>query len=159
MADPRPRRKHKHHPGVGQGADRAALVGLEVRQEPGPSGHGLGILGYLDLAVGDKQVRPLVNLVLLELLPRGQSNGDRPRLLVGAQHLRMMWPHVEAADIPVLHAAFFLPPQTSFDQVGCESAQSSYIPVVGPGSAPDRLRVTPAVELDGLSTRGSRELM
>src|SRR5205085_11341721 len=57
----------------------------------------------LDLAVGDDQVGVLVDLVLLELLTGRQVDRDDARVVVGAQHLRLMGLNVERADVPGVH--------------------------------------------------------
>jgi hypothetical protein len=61
-----------------------------MREESCSGGHGAAVLGDLDLTVGDQEVRTLVDLVLLQLLARGQADGDRARLVVGSQDLRVM---------------------------------------------------------------------
>jgi hypothetical protein len=68
----------------------------------------LTITGDLDLAFGYEQIRALVHLVLLELLPGWELDRDGAHLLVRAQNLRVMRLHVQAADVPSLHLPHFL---------------------------------------------------
>jgi hypothetical protein len=51
-------------PRVAQRGHCPALVGLEVRAKTGAIGRAAAVLGDLDLAVGDEQVRALVDVVL-----------------------------------------------------------------------------------------------
>src|SRR5947209_1260956 len=90
MPDARPRSQDEHQLRVAQRTHLAPLGRFEMRQKPWTAPDGLTVVSYLDLTVGDQQVRTLVHLVLLELLASRQVNRDRTRLLVGAQHLRMM---------------------------------------------------------------------
>jgi hypothetical protein len=64
-AHPWPRREHENEPRVAQRAHRPALVGLEVREETAATGHAAAVLGHLDLAIADVQVRALVDVMLL----------------------------------------------------------------------------------------------
>src|SRR6266566_2813738 len=72
MPLPRPRAEYQHQPRVRLRPHLVPLVRVEVRQEPGAAGDVLAAALDLDLAVRDQQVGALVDLVLLELLARGE---------------------------------------------------------------------------------------
>src|SRR3954463_15228187 len=67
------------------------LMGVEVRHRPDAGSLGFATLLQLDLPVDYDQVRVLVDLVLLELLPGRQVERDRARCpFIGAQNLRLV---------------------------------------------------------------------
>jgi hypothetical protein len=90
MSLARPRSEDEHNSGVADGAHRPPLVRSEVGEQTRTAALSAAVLGDLDLASDNHEVRALVHLVLLELLAGRQLDRNRSRLLVGAQYLRMM---------------------------------------------------------------------
>src|SRR2546421_9198400 len=70
---PRPRTEDQHQPRVRLGPDLVPLLRIEVREQPGAARDALPAAVDLDLALRHQQVGALVNLVLLELLARGEA--------------------------------------------------------------------------------------
>ena len=76
--------------GASTSSSRASLSARTVRRslgpkcdsEPAPTAVVAVAVADLDLALDDEQVRPFVDLVLLELLPGGQADRDCTALLV-----------------------------------------------------------------------------
>ena len=99
-------------PSPGQGAStisrRASVVALTAWRSLGSNTAAAPappvVPAELDLAVDHHDVGALVHLVLLQLLPGGEVDQDRPRLAAGGvQDLRLMRLDVERAQVPVLH--------------------------------------------------------
>src|SRR5919109_1282449 len=86
----RPWRQDQEDARVARSAHLVALFRVEVRDEAGPARDRGPVLLELDLAGGDDHPRPLVDLVLLELLARRKVDCDRTRLRIAPQHLRLM---------------------------------------------------------------------
>src|SRR5947209_4078124 len=105
MPDARPGREQQEQPRVAARADRVALAGVEVGDQPGAALFSAADGGDLGLAGDDDDVGALVYLVLLELLARRQVDHDRARLSVGAQHLRLVGLDRECAYVPGFHVS------------------------------------------------------
>src|SRR5260221_5021860 len=104
MTVPWPRGEDQQQAGVGPGRDRVALAGVELEEVPGVCRHGLAAkFGDVDLAVDDDEPRPVVHLVLLQLLPRREVQHDRSRVVGRGQDLRLMWLCLDGLQIPALH--------------------------------------------------------
>src|SRR4051812_36195223 len=74
MTIPGPRGEHQQQAGVAGRAHGVTLPGGEHGGESGPGGLPLDV----DLALDHHDVRALVNLMLLERLPRRKTDEDRP---------------------------------------------------------------------------------
>src|SRR5215207_29692 len=107
-----PGRQEQYDARVARGAHLVALVGVEVRDEPGAAGDRRPVLLELDLAARDDHPGALVDLVLLKLLAGRQVDGDHARLRVAAEHFRLARFHVERGNVPGLHAGN-IPPRAS----------------------------------------------
>src|SRR5260221_1777996 len=104
MTVPWPRGEDQQQAGVGPGRDRVALAGVELEGGPVVGRHGLAArFGDVALAVADDEPRPLVHLVLLQLLPRREVQHDRSRVVGRGQDLRLMWLCLDGLQIPALH--------------------------------------------------------
>src|SRR5919112_1637901 len=76
-----PWRQYEKHPRVAAGTHLVALAGVEDGEQAGAAGHGLAVaLRDLDLARDDDEMRALVHLVVLQLLPGREVQRDRARL-------------------------------------------------------------------------------
>ena len=84
-------------------AHLVALVGGRQREQASASARGRAVRLDLDLTVHDQDPCPLVDLVVLKLLARGQVDQDRPALLLGVEHLRAVRLDVERSGVPGLH--------------------------------------------------------
>src|SRR4051794_39406505 len=81
------------------------LPGVEDGRQARPAGDAVQV----HLAVDHDHVRALVDLMVLELLPGGEVDQDRPRRAAGGvQDLRLMRLDVKRAQVPVLHARSLL---------------------------------------------------
>src|SRR5919199_6713944 len=76
----RPWRQEQQQAGIARGAHQAALLWVEVGDETRAAGDRGGVVFDLDFAVRDYEPGTLVDLVLLQLLSRGQVDGDETRL-------------------------------------------------------------------------------
>src|SRR3954447_18086448 len=104
MAVARPWRQHEQQPRIRGGAHLVPLMRVEDSGESRAAAYGLSSVLDLDVAVDDDQIRPFVDLVLLQLLARGQVDRDRSRLAPGGvQDPRLVRLYCECPQIPVLH--------------------------------------------------------
>src|SRR3954447_6903720 len=71
-----PRGQDQEQAGVARRGHLMALLGHPVRHGADAGGLALAVLGQLDLAIDDDQIRVLVDLVLLELLAGRQVDRD-----------------------------------------------------------------------------------
>jgi hypothetical protein len=81
-----------------------ALAGVELEEVARTCSDGLPS-GRRDiyLAVDDDDPRPLVHLVLLQLLPGRETEHDRSRVLSGSEDLRLVWLRFDGLQVPALH--------------------------------------------------------
>src|SRR3954447_6383759 len=138
---PGPGREDQHDAGVRGGPHLVALVRVEDRQVAGPRLLLGAALGHLDLAVGHQEVRPLVHLVVVELLAGRQVDRDHASLAVGAQHLRLVDLDVQRTDVPAFQV---VPPESYAGGAGnywiAGRSTSNHITVRSlPDSVPQRL--------------------
>src|SRR5215212_6120775 len=95
----RPRSQDQDQAGVTRRPDLVALLRIPVRDGARAGGLGIAAPGQLDLAVGDDQVR-----VLVEFLARGEVDGDDARnAVIASEDLRLVRLYVERSDVPDVH--------------------------------------------------------
>jgi hypothetical protein len=112
MAVARPWCQYEQEPRVCGGAHLVPLVRVEHSGESRAAAHCLSSVADLDVAIDDDQVRPFVNLVLLQLLSPGQVDRNRSRLPAGrVQDPRLVRLDVKRPQIPVLHGGDRTRPQ------------------------------------------------
>src|SRR4051812_43858024 len=100
----RPRSQDQDQAGVARRPDLVTLLRIPVRDRARAGRLGIAAPRQLDLTVGHDQVRVLVDLVLLELLARGQVDGDDTgSAVIAAEDLRLVRLYVERADVPDVH--------------------------------------------------------
>jgi cytidylate kinase len=104
MALPGPGGEQEQQSGVLGGADLAALVGVELGQQPGPAAHVLGPV-HLDRPGYHHQPGALVHLVFGEPLAGRELDHDRAPLVLGVEHLGLARLNVEFGDLPGAHGA------------------------------------------------------
>src|SRR4051794_9299203 len=106
MAVARPWAEDQEKPGIGARHDRVALAGVELEEVPGTCRRALGgRRGHLHLTLDHQHPRPLVHLVLLQLLPGREAQQDRPRVLSRGEDLRLVGLRLDALQVPTLHRA------------------------------------------------------
>jgi hypothetical protein len=104
VAVARPRGENQQEAGIGPRSDRAALGRIELEEMTGacrralPSGR-----GDVDLALDDDDPRPLVHLVLLQLLTAREMQHDRPRIVSRGEDLRLVRLRLDGLQVPALH--------------------------------------------------------